>query len=50
MKKIMLLLTICILLSTGIVASFAVSKTPGEILRSYGLLTGDYNGDLNEDQ
>lgn len=49
MKKwIVLLVAMALFVGTAI-SGYTAPQTSGEILKSYGLVTGDYNGDLTED-
>lgn len=47
-KWIVLLVAMALFVGTAI-SGYTAPQTSGEILKSYGLLTGDYNGDLTED-
>jgi len=50
MRRIVQFVVIFIIIFSTSSLTYSQPKTSGEILKSYGLLTGDYNGDLNEDQ
>lgn len=50
MKKILLLsLALLIMMTSLLIPTAAVEKTTGEILKSYGIVSGDALGNLNED-
>lgn len=49
MRKWMVLLVAAILFVGTAIYGYSAPQTSGEILKSYGLVTGDYNGDLTED-
>ncbi|SCZ79034.1 Ig-like domain-containing protein [Acidaminobacter hydrogenoformans] len=49
MRKWMVLLVAAILFVGTAIHGYSAPQTSGEILKSYGLVTGDYNGDLTED-
>ena len=49
MRKWMVLLIAAILFVGTAIHGYSAPQTSGEILKSYGLVTGDYNGNLTED-
>lgn len=49
MRKWMVLLVTAILIVGTAIYGYSAPQTSGEILKSYGLVTGDYNGNLTED-